>query len=78
MGAMSLTGRFNWEIRHNLPVDMNFRIGGEKQYKKIFVDQRQILITQGPTSGADRRALDDATEEMINYTERMGIDTIFS
>ncbi|MBU3966780.1 MAG: anaerobic carbon-monoxide dehydrogenase catalytic subunit [Euryarchaeota archaeon] len=49
-----------------------------EQYKKIFGDQKQILITQGPTSGSDRRALDDPTEEMINYTERMGIDTIFS
>lgn len=49
-----------------------------EQYMKIFVDQGQRLITEGPALRPDRRALDDATEEMIKYTESMGIETIFS
>jgi carbon-monoxide dehydrogenase catalytic subunit len=49
-----------------------------EQYMKNFVDQRQKIIIERPAKRPDRRALDDATEEMIDYAEGMGIDTIFS
>jgi len=36
------------------------------------------MIPQFNVIETNRRALDDATEEMIKYTESMGIETIFS
>jgi carbon-monoxide dehydrogenase catalytic subunit len=49
-----------------------------EQHMKNPADQGQRPIPEGPLPRLDRRALDDATEEMIEYSESMGIETIFS
>ncbi len=49
-----------------------------EKYMKIVVDKREKQIIEIPIPRPERRALDDATEEMIQYTESMGIETIFS